>query len=243
MVDDLAARFPLLRRDDLPVDTVDLARFLVGKVLVHASADGATVGRIVETEAYPVGDASSHAFRGLTARNRSMFLERGHAYVYQIHRQHCVNVSSEGPGVGAAVLVRALEPLVGLHLMAERRGTAASLSLARGPGRLCAAMGIDRRHDGLDLCAGGALWLASTDCAVGEIGCSVRIGLTREVERRLRFFEAASPFVSGPKWLNGSLSRPLTRALRGAIGGAVGEKGIAHQPIGRDEQAGHAGHP
>lgn len=197
-----SSRFAPLRRDDLPVDTADLARFLIGKALVHDSPEGVTVGRIVETEAYPVGDASSHAFRGPTARNRSMFLERGHAYVYQIHRQHCLNVASEEPGVGAAVLVRALEPLLGLELMAARRGTAALPNLARGPGRLCAALGIDRRHDGLDLCAEGELLLASTDRPPGEIARSVRIGLSREVDRPLRFFEAASPFVSGPKRLN-----------------------------------------
>ena len=96
----------------------------------------------------------------------------------------------------------ALEPLLGLEVMASRRGTARALDLARGPGRLTAAMGIDRRQDGLDLCAPGGLWLASTDRAPGQIGCSVRIGLTKEVDRPLRFFEAASPFVSGPKRLN-----------------------------------------
>lgn len=199
---DLVSRYPPLCRDDLPVDTTELARFLIGKALVRVSAEGIAAGRIVETEAYPVGDASSHAFRGPTARNAAMFLERGYAYVYQIHRQHCLNVASEIEGVGAAVLVRALEPLLGLELMAERRGTARVLDLARGPGRLCAAMGIDRRHDGLDLCAPGELWLASTERAPGEIGRSVRIGLTREVDRPLRFFEAASPFVSGSKRLN-----------------------------------------
>ncbi len=220
---DLATRVPPLCRDDLPADTVDLARYLIGKALVHASTDGATVGRIVETEAYLVGDASSHAFRGETRRNRSMFLERGYAYVYQIHRQHCLNVASEAPGVGAAVLVRALEPLVGLDLMAARRGTERVPDLARGPGRLCAAMGIDRRHDGLDLCSVGELWLASTDRAAGKIGTSARIGISREVDRQLRFFELGSPFVSGPRRLNGSLPRPLGRTAGGTIGGAAGE--------------------
>ena len=202
-IQSLSSDFPPLCREDLPADTADLARYLIGKALVRLSPDGPTVGRIVETEAYPPGDASSHAFRGPTARNHSMFLERGHAYVYQIHRQHCLNVASETAGVGAAVLIRALEPLLGLELMAARRGTARVLDLARGPGRLCAAMGIDRREDGLDLCAVGELWLGTIDRAPGGIGCSARIGLTREIDRPLRFFETASPFVSGPKRLNG----------------------------------------
>ncbi len=209
--DSLSARYPPLRREDLPVDTADLARYLVGKALVRVSPEGVTVGRIVETEAYPVGDASSHAFRGLTARNAAMFLERGHAYVYQIHRQHCLNVASEIEGIGAAVLIRALEPLAGLDLMAERRGTARVPDLARGPGRLCAAMGIDRRLDGLDLCAEGEVWLASTGRAPAEIGCSVRIDLSREVDRPLRFFEVGSPFVSGSKRLN-TWPQPTTPA-------------------------------
>ena len=216
---DMLDRFPPLRRADLPADTGDLARFLVGKALVHVTPDGPTARRIVETEAYPVGDASSHAFRGPTARNQSMFLERGHAYVYQIHRQNCLNVTSEGPGVGAAVLIRALEPLVGLELMVARRGADRPLDLARGPGRLCAAMAIDRRRDGLDLCAPGELWLAPSDRAAAEIGHSVRIGLTREVERPLRFFEIGSPYVSGPKRLNGSESSRVSRTVRGAVDG------------------------
>jgi len=213
----LGSRFQPLRRSDLPVDTADLARYLIGKALVHDSADGVTVGRIVETEAYPVGDASSHAFRGPTARNASMFLERGHAYVYQIHRQHCLNVASQTPGVGAAVLLRALEPLLGLELMVERRDTDRELDLARGPGRLCAAMGIDRRHDGLDLCGATEpteLWIAAIDRAPEGIRCSVRIGLSKEVDRRLRFFEAGNPFVSGPKWLNSDLGRSRRAATR-----------------------------
>ena len=192
-----------LGRADLPADTAELARYLIGKVLVHESPDGTAAGRIVETEAYPVGDSSSHAYRGETARNAAMFLERGHAYVYLIYgRLYCLNVASEGPGVGAAVLLRALEPLAGLDLMAARRGTDRVLTLARGPGRLTAALGIDLRHDGLDLCSEGKLWLGAGDHPTSGIGCSARIGLTRERERLLRYFEVGSPYVSGPKWLN-----------------------------------------
>ena len=101
-----------LRRAELPIDTVDLARYLIGKVLVRDLAEGRTSGRIVETEAYVVGDAAAHAFRGLSARNRSLFLERGHAYVYFIYgTSYCLNVSGETTGIGAGVLIRALEPL------------------------------------------------------------------------------------------------------------------------------------
>src|SRR5271157_3832514 len=112
-----------LRRADLPVDTATLAQFLIGKTLVHDHPDGRMSGRIVETEAYIVGDAAGHAYRGPTPRNKSLFLDRGHAYVYRAYGLHSLmNVSSEVRGVGAGVLIRALEPLDGIHLMQLCRG-------------------------------------------------------------------------------------------------------------------------
>ncbi len=193
-----------LRRAELPNDTVELARFLIGKTLVHDAAKGWMSGRIVETEAYVVGDASGHAFRGETPRNRSLFLERGHAYVYFVYGcWFMLNVSSEPPGIGAGVLLRALEPLEGIALMRRRRGASRLSELARGPGRLAMAMRIDRRLDGVDLCVRGPLWLGTAARPTGSIGQSVRIGLTREVERILRFYERGNPCVSGPKRLRG----------------------------------------
>ena len=180
-----------------------LARYLIGKRLVHELAQGRVSGRIVETEAYLPGDAAAHSFRGQTARNRSLFLERGHAYVYFIYGSCWLfNVSSERSGVGAGVLVRALEPLEGIDFMQGRRGSSRLRDLMRGPGRLSVALGIDRSHDGLDLCAGGLLFLASAVRPVANIGTSVRIGITRDAHRMLRFYERDNPFVSGPQWLN-----------------------------------------
>jgi len=196
------SRIRHLRRAELPVDTVELARFLIGKTLVHDLPGGRLSGRIVETEAYVVGDAGGHAYRGPTPRNRSLFLERGHAYVYFVYGSwYMANVASEIPGVGAGVLLRALEPLDGIPGMRRHRGTTRIAALARGPGRLAAAMRIDRRHDGLDLCADGPLWLGTEARPTGRIGKSVRIGLTREAHRLLRFYERGNPFVSGPKRL------------------------------------------
>jgi DNA-3-methyladenine glycosylase len=191
-----------LRRADLPADTATLARFLIGKTLVHDHPKGRMSGRIVETEAYVIGDAAGHAYRGLTPRNRSLFLERGHAYVYFIYGcWHALNVSGEGPGVGAGVLLRALEPLEGIALMQQYRGVARTLDLARGPGRLAAALDLDRRYDGNDLCAPGPLWLGTALRPVGPIGRSARIGISREIERKLRFFERDNAYVSGPRRL------------------------------------------
>ena len=158
-------------------------------------------GRIVETEAYVVGDAAAHSFRGMTPRNRSLFLERGHSYVYFIYGTwFCLNVSGEREGVGGGVLLRALEPVEGTGLMQRRRPGAPLHRLASGPGCLATALGIGRAHDGVDLCAPGRLWLAAPDrrWARPSIGESVRIGITKEAHRPLRFFERGNPSVSGP---------------------------------------------
>jgi DNA-3-methyladenine glycosylase len=196
-------RIRRLRRAELPADTIKLARFLIGKTLVHDASGRRTSGRITETEAYPVGDAAGHAFRGQTPGNRSLFLERGTAYVYFTYgSSFMMNVASEKPGVGAGVLIRALEPLEGIGLMQRRRGKVKAGDLTRGPGRLAIAMAIDRRLDGADLCAPGPLWLGTAVRPAAALGESVRIGLSREVRRVLRFYELGSRFVSGPQWLS-----------------------------------------
>src|SRR5579862_7824609 len=170
-----------LRRTTLPVGTIELAKYLIGKTLVHDTPAGRVSGRIVETEAYVVGDAAGHAYRGLTPRNKSLYLDRGHAYVYRAYGLHfLMNVSSEARGVGTGVLLRALEPLDGIPLMQLRRRQAPLIDLARGPGRLAQALGIGLQHDGLDLCAPGQLWLGDSVRPTGEIGRSVRIGISRD---------------------------------------------------------------
>src|SRR3954452_3914860 len=133
---------PLLR-DELPAPAARLARWLIGKTLVREHPAGRMSGRIVETEAYVVGDASGHAYKGKTARNASLFLERGHAYVYFIYGcWFSLNVSAGRPGIGAGVLLRALEPLEGITLMSHRRPGVPVRDLARGPGRLATALDI-----------------------------------------------------------------------------------------------------
>ncbi|TCS10187.1 DNA-3-methyladenine glycosylase [Caulobacter sp. BK020] len=192
-----------LARAELPVDTVALARFLIGKVVVRETPEGVVSGAIVETEAYVVGDAAGHAFRGATPRTRSLFLEPGHAYVYLNYgTSWMLNVSSEAAGTGAGVLIRALQPLEGIAVMQRNRGTGRLRDLARGPGRLAQALGIQAWADGLDLCRKGPLWLAHGDREAGEIGQSLRIGISKEADRVLRFYRRDSPFVSGPRALN-----------------------------------------
>jgi DNA-3-methyladenine glycosylase len=159
--------------------------------------------RIVETEGYPPGDAAGHAFRGKTRGNQSLFLGPGYCYVYFTYgSSFMVNVTSEEPGVGAGVLLRALEPLEGVEIMQRFRKTTRARDIARGPGRLAQAMHIDKRYDGVDLCAGDALWLGTAARNMCPIRSSTRIGLTREVDRKRRFFESGNPHVSGPRSLS-----------------------------------------
>jgi DNA-3-methyladenine glycosylase len=188
---------------DLPVETKALARALLGCVLVRESDDGTVAGRIVETEAYLPGDPACHAYTGRTPRNVTLFGPPHRAYVYQIYgTSFCFNLSSEPDGDGAGVLVRALEPLLGLPLMQRRRGVETLRDLCRGPGRLCRALAIDRAFDGTDLFTDRGLWLARADRAPARVRSSCRIGLTKAADRRLRFYASGSPFVSGPARLS-----------------------------------------
>jgi len=198
------AQVRVLSRAEIPIDTTHLARFLIGKILVRVLDEGVLGGRIVETEAYCISDPAGHAYRGVTARNQALFLERGHAYVYLAYgTSFMLNVSSETSGVGAGVLIRSIEPMYGITSMQRNRGIERLRDLARGPGRLAAALEIDRRLDGTDLCQAGPLWLGSDGQTTGEIGQSRRIGITRAAESLLRFYVRDNRFVSGPLTLNG----------------------------------------
>ncbi len=189
---------------DRPV--IDVARDLLGKRLLRSSQEGRTAGRIVEVEAYQGPfDPASHAYRGQTRRNASMFGPPGHAYVYSIHAKWCVNVVTEPEGQPMAVLLRAVQPLEGLALMERRRGTKVLRDLTRGPARLCQAYAIDRRLDGWDLTLGRRLWIAETDDAAPaaeQIIATPRIGVTSAKDSRLRFVIAKSRFASGAQKLN-----------------------------------------
>jgi DNA-3-methyladenine glycosylase len=199
-----------LRRSELPVGTVALARYLIGKIVVRDLPGLRMAGRIVETEAYPPKDPAAHHYRGPTPRNQSMYLQRGHAYIYFSYGNHfMLNVSAELPGIGGGVLIRALEPLEGIAEMKRRRGTDRPYDLTRGPGRLAQALHIDRSVNGVDLCAPGPLWLGEVTSPRDPnaeklnlerragMGVSRRIGITKAAHRLLRFYERGSRFVSG----------------------------------------------
>jgi DNA-3-methyladenine glycosylase len=198
-------RLRRLKRRELPPDSAAMARYLLGKIVVRELDEGRMAGRIVETEAYLVGDAACHGFRGPTPRNKALFLERGHAYVYIAYGvSRMLNVAGGSAGAGTGVLIRALEPLEGIALMQRHRGMDALRALTRGPGRLAQALAIELDLTGTDLCAPGPLWLAEDAASPSaKIGRSIRIGITKDIDRELRFYIRGNPFVSGPKRLNG----------------------------------------
>lgn len=181
--------------------TLDVARELIGKTLLRRTALGVTGGVIVETEAYVAAiDPSAHAYRGQTLRNRSMFGEPGRAYVYRSYGIHiCLNVVTEGAGVAAAALIRAIRPQVGVELMRQRRGERISdRDLARGPGRLCQALALTLADDGADL-LGPDVWIAEIpELATGTlpIAATPRVGISQAADWPWRFVVAGDPFVS-----------------------------------------------
>jgi DNA-3-methyladenine glycosylase len=202
-------------------EVIRVARDVLGKRLIRRGRDGLTAGRIVEVEAYLAhDDPANHAHRGRTRRNASMFGPPGHAYVYAIHARFCLNVVTEPAGVPSAVLIRAVEPLEGIELMQQRRGTTDLMNLARGPARLCEAFAIDHTLDGWDLTRGERLWLGSDADPPREpvqIASATRVGVTAAKDLQLRFFVAASPFVShSPReHRTSSAGRRKTSARRG----------------------------
>lgn len=182
-------------------DCAEVARSLLGAVLASTVDGRAASGAIVETEAY-VGphDPASHAraSTGRTARNEAMFAPAGTLYVYLSHGLHrCANVVTGPRGHPAAVLVRALEPLDGLAVMAERRGR--RTDLCNGPGRLCQAMGIGLRHNGRPLSRPPVRLLAGAVHHDAEVGISGRIGVSRAADWPLRFFVKGHPCVRAPR--------------------------------------------
>jgi len=211
-------------------------------------AEGIASGRIVETEAYVVDAAAGHAYRGMTPRNRSLFPERGYAYVYLAYGSaYMLNVSSEVAGIGAGVLIRALEPRDGIPIMQRNRQIERLRDLARGPGRLTAALRVDRRFDGLDLCREGPLWLgqsraiAINRCAVSTpnrrsailasrprpVAASARKASARRTAKASQGHQIE---IKTPKRKPAELGNPPLRRARARV--LIGEK-IRHIGVGK----------
>lgn len=198
-----------------------VARRLLGALLLDTSGPIPVVGRIVETEAYQQDDEASHSFRGPTPRTQAMFGPPGLAYVYRSYGLHwCINVSCGKEGVGAAVLLRALEPLAGLAVMRSRRAPAAptTLQLCRGPGNLARALAITVRDNGLSLLdpAGRLRLLTGPQVRAEAVRRGPRIGISRAQDKLWRFYLAQNPFVSATRAGGVPLRGPTPTASQSA---------------------------
>jgi DNA-3-methyladenine glycosylase len=180
--------------------TPQVAREALGMMLVRVVEGRRLSGLIVETEAYRGSrDPASHAYRGETRRNAVMFGEAGHAYVYfTMGLHHCLNLTTEEKGTPGAVLVRAIEPCEGIDEMKKNRGISEVVRLANGPGKLTEALSINRELNGEDMVTSERLFLEEGK-KIRDVGTSPRIGISRGVSRRWRFFALGSRFVSRAK--------------------------------------------
>ena len=186
-----------MQRELFAQDPRDVARALLGALLVH----GPVTGRIVETEAYLAeGDPAAHAFRGRTPRTEVLFGPPGFAYVYRTRQHCCLNVVAREAGVPGCVLIRAAAPVSGIGIMRRRRGRIGrplpDVHLANGPAKLCQAFAIDMRHYGADLCGGGALRIGARERAPGAVATRPRVGVTAAKDWPLGYYLAGDPHVS-----------------------------------------------
>ncbi len=183
--------------------TITAARNLLGCYLVHIERNGKTIGRIVETEAYPLTDPASHGFKGETLSNRVLFGPAGHAYIYLSYGTNfCLNVVTGRGRTRGAVLIRALEPIEGISVMQRRRGSRELRELASGPGKLTQALAINGTYNALPLGEGRLqVWRSDSFSSYQEVKRSeiihtTRVGLTKAVDRPLRFYLKGNRYIS-----------------------------------------------
>ena len=196
-----------LKADFFRRSAVTVAQELLGRWLIHERPNGLVGGRIVETEAYDETDPASHSCHGRTVRNAMMFEAGGAAYVYRSYGIHwCLNVAVAKQGFGAAVLIRAIEPSVGIEQMQELRASTSPnckpRDLCRGPGRLCQALAISDAHNGLDMTTGPLSLVTPRGFRKPQTLATPRIGITKAVEAPWRFCIPENRYVSGPSKLN-----------------------------------------
>jgi DNA-3-methyladenine glycosylase len=183
-------------------DTLSVARDLLGRYMVRGSGRGRLVGKIVEVEAYPgEGDPASHSYRGETARNSVMFGRGGHLYVYFTYGMHfCANVVTGKKGEGAAVLIRAVEPVEGRARMLRNRGLEAGAGhprlLTGGPARVCQAFGLTKRHNGANLAGPEITLLGGEPVPDSAVAITSRIGISTAKGKKWRFYVRGNPYVS-----------------------------------------------
>lgn len=181
-----------------------VAKELLGKILIKNEGSNLLSGRIVEVEAYDGdNDEASHSFKGKTKRNEVMFNEGGYFYVYFTYGAHyCCNIVTGKNNHGAAVLIRAMEPIDGIDLMIERRfgrklkNEKEIFNLTNGPGKVCKAFGFSKEHSGIDLTKNLIYIIDKPLLSKSKIGISKRVGITKSIDLPWRFFEIGNPFLS-----------------------------------------------
>ncbi len=180
--------------------TLTVAKDLLGQFIVRNYRGRKLIGKIVEVEAYRGSiDPASHAYRGKTKRNEVMFREGGHLYVYFTYGMHfCANVVTQKEGIAEAVLIRGVEPLLGLEVMKRLRGrNVSTVNLTNGPAKFCQAFGIKRSHNGLSLLGNEVFLVHRRRIPRSKLGVSTRIGIRNGVDKKWRFFVKGNPWVSG----------------------------------------------
>ena len=185
-------------------ELLEVARSLLGKTPVKVNGKGNLAGKIVEVEAYHGDfDKAAHSYRGVTKRTEIMFQTGGYLYVYFTYgAHHCCNVVTGKKGQGTAVLIRAVEPLSGIETMSKNRfgrklkNDKEKFNLTSGPGKICQAFGINRRHSGIDLTGDKIFILDAEKIKSKDIGVSKRIGITKSVDLPWRFFIKNNPYLS-----------------------------------------------
>ena len=185
--------------------TLQVTQELLGKYFIRRIGKNLLIGKIVEVEAYRSNDPASHSFRGKTNRNSVMFYEGGHLYVYFTYGMHfCANIVTGRKGIGEAVLIRAVEPMVGIEVMKKNRQKgrlhlldgAYLINLTNGPAKFCQAFGLSRKENGLDLLDSEISIIDGEAIPSKLIKRSSRIGIQQGVEKKWRFFIAGNPWVS-----------------------------------------------
>jgi DNA-3-methyladenine glycosylase len=179
-------------------EPTDVAKDLLGKILVRNLNGSIISGRIVETEAYlAFKDEAAHSFRGKTKRTESLFKDAGHLYVYSIHMQNCMDIVCNSIDVPDSVLIRALEPIEGIDLMKSFRNKEHIKDLTTGPGKLCKALDISRQLDGINICEPSSIvYVLDDNYKPSKIIQKSRVGVTKAKEMELRFYIKGNPFVS-----------------------------------------------
>jgi DNA-3-methyladenine glycosylase len=183
---------------------LNVAKDLLGKVIIKKDGNRVLAGRIIEVEAYDGKvDKASHSYNGKTKRNEVMFNEGGYFYVYFTYGAHfCCNVVTGKQNHGAAVLIRAVEPLLGINKMItnrfgrELKSEKEIYNLTSGPGKVCQAFGFSKEYSGIDLTNNAVFIINQPKLKNNMIGISKRIGITKSISLHWRFFEIGNPYLS-----------------------------------------------